>query len=157
MPGPNRETRVRFCDGLANIVVQYSIGPIITLHGQITAREYVDRLGNQGRPMFQMLFPNNVVVFQDNNASIHTAGTVQSRFEEHEGELQHLSWSAQSHLNITEPLWSDLETRLRNKFPPPTSLKQPEDVLHGEWYKIPLQTLQACTSPFREGLLLYWR
>jgi hypothetical protein len=38
-------------------------------------------------------------------------------------------------LNITEPLWSVLETRLRNRFPPPTSLKQPEDVLREEWYK----------------------
>jgi hypothetical protein len=48
MPGSNSETRGRFCNGLgSNIVVQYSAGPIITLHGQITAREYVDRLGNQ--------------------------------------------------------------------------------------------------------------
>jgi hypothetical protein len=29
-------------------------------------------------------------VFQDDSVHIHTAGTVQSRFEEHEGELQHL-------------------------------------------------------------------
>jgi hypothetical protein len=37
--------RGRFCDGLgSNIVVQYSVGPIITLHGRITAREYVGRL-----------------------------------------------------------------------------------------------------------------
>jgi hypothetical protein len=27
-------------------MVQYSAHPIFTLHGQITAREYVDRLGN---------------------------------------------------------------------------------------------------------------
>jgi hypothetical protein len=48
MPGYNSETRGRFCDGLgSNIVVQHSVGPIITLHGQITAREYVDRLDNQ--------------------------------------------------------------------------------------------------------------
>jgi hypothetical protein len=44
----------RFCDGLvSNIVVQCSVGPIITLHGRITAREYVDRLGNQVHPMIQ--------------------------------------------------------------------------------------------------------
>jgi hypothetical protein len=94
MSGSNSETRGRFCDGLgSNIVVQYSVGSIITLHGQITAREYVDRLGNQVYPMIQMLFPNNTV-FQDGNAPIHTAGTVQSWFEEHEGVLQHLPWPA---------------------------------------------------------------
>jgi hypothetical protein len=37
--------------------------------------------------MIQTLFPNNEALFQEDNAPIHTAGTVQSRFEEHEGEL----------------------------------------------------------------------
>jgi hypothetical protein len=45
-------------------------------------------------------------------------------------------------LNITEPLWSVLETTLRNKLPPPTSLKQLQDALQKEWYKIPLETIQ---------------
>jgi hypothetical protein len=74
---------------------------------------------------------------------IHTAGNVQSWFEEHEGKLQHLPWPAQSpDLNITEPLWSVLETNVRNRFPPRTSLKQLEDVLQEESYKIPLETVQ---------------
>jgi hypothetical protein len=38
--------------------------------------------------------------------------------------------------------WSVLETRVRNRFPPPTSLQQLEHVLQEEWYKIPLQTVQ---------------
>jgi hypothetical protein len=29
-----------------------------------------------------------------------------------------------------------------DRFPPPNSLKQLEDVLQGEWYKIPLHTVQ---------------
>jgi hypothetical protein len=58
MPVSNSETRERFSHGFgSNIVVQYSVGPIITLHGRITAREYVDRLGNQAHPMIQTLFP----------------------------------------------------------------------------------------------------
>jgi hypothetical protein len=72
----------------------------------------MDRLGNQVHPIIQTLFPNNNAVFQDDNTPIHTAETAQSWFEEHEGELQHLPWPAQSHLNITEPLWSVLETRV---------------------------------------------
>jgi hypothetical protein len=96
MPGSNSETRGRLCDGLgSNVAVQYSVVSIITLHGRITAREYVDRLCNQVHPMTQTLFPKNAVVFQDDNALIHTAGTVPSFFEEHEGELRHLPCPAQ--------------------------------------------------------------
>jgi hypothetical protein len=79
--------------------------------------------------MMQTLFLNDHVAFQDDSPTIHTAGTVQSWFDEHEDELQHLPWPAQSpDLNITESLWSVLKASVRNRFPPPTSLKQLEDV-----------------------------
>jgi hypothetical protein len=75
--------------------------------------------------VIQTLFPNNDAVYQDDNAPIHTAGTVQSWSEENEGELQHFPWLAHSpELKITEPLWSVLETRVRIRFLPPTSLKK---------------------------------
>jgi hypothetical protein len=32
--------------------------------------------------------------------------------------------------------------RMRSRFPPPSSLSELEDVLHEEWYSIPLQTIQ---------------
>jgi hypothetical protein len=41
-----------------------------------------------------------------------------------------------------KPLWSVLETRVRNTFPPLTFLKQFEDVLQEEWYKIPVETVR---------------
>jgi hypothetical protein len=89
---------------------------------------------------------------------INTAETVQSWFQEHKGKLQHLPWPAQSpDLNITEPLWSVLEARVRTRFPASTSLKKLEDVLQEEWYKISIETVQTCTVPFQEGLRLYWR
>jgi hypothetical protein len=56
--------------------VHYSLGPIITLHGRITAREYVDRLGNQVYPMIQTLFLNNDAVIQEADVPIHIAGTI---------------------------------------------------------------------------------
>jgi hypothetical protein len=85
-----------------------------------------------------MFLPNNDAVFQDDVPPTHTARSVHSWSEEHEDALQHLLWPAQSpHLNITEPLWSVLESRVRSRFPPPTSLKRLEDVLHEERYNIP--------------------
>jgi hypothetical protein len=41
-----------------------------------------------------------------------------------------------------EHLWSVLETKVRNRFPPPTSLKQLGDVLQEDWYGIALETTQ---------------
>jgi hypothetical protein len=79
MPDSNNETRGRFCDGLgSNIMMQYYVVFIITLHGRITARRHVDRLRNRVHPIIQTLFPNKDAVFQDDNAHIQTAGTVQS-------------------------------------------------------------------------------
>jgi hypothetical protein len=42
-------------------------------------------------------------------------------------------------MNITALLWSVLKNRVRNRFPPPTSLKQCKDVFQEKWYKIMLE------------------
>jgi hypothetical protein len=141
-------------------ISRYSTGPIqvITLNGRNTASDYVDILGNQVLPMVQMLFHNNDAIFQDDISPIHTARSVQSRFQKYEDALQHLPWPAQSpHLNIIESLWSVFKTRVRSRFPPPSSLKQLEDVLHKGWYNIPLQNIQNFMSLFQERYKLYYR
>jgi hypothetical protein len=46
-------------------------------------------------------------------------------------------------LATTEPLWSVLETRVRNRLPPPPSLKQLEYALQEEWHKIPLKIFHS--------------
>jgi hypothetical protein len=55
----------------------------------------VEMSDNHVHPMIQTLIPNSDAAFQLDSALIHTARTVQSWFEEHEGELQHPSWPAQ--------------------------------------------------------------
>jgi len=58
-------------------------------------------------------------------------------------EVQHLPWPSQSpDLNIIEPLWAVLETRIRRRFPPPSSLPELEAVLHEEWLQILLTIIQ---------------
>jgi hypothetical protein len=49
--------------------------------------ELLQGLGDQVHALIQTLFQNNTV-FHDKSAPIHTAVTIQSLLEEHEGELQ---------------------------------------------------------------------
>lgn len=122
----------------------YSAGPIVTLKGRVTAKNYTDILADHVHPMLQILFPEGDVIFQDDNAPIHAARCVQAWFQEHEDEVQHLPWPAQSpDLNIIEPLWSVLEARVRTRYPPPTSLPELQQLLHDEWSNIPLDTIQC--------------
>jgi hypothetical protein len=89
--------------------------------------------------MVQM-FPNNDVIFQDGSSPVHTTRIVASWFVDHEDALQHLSRPAQLP-DILKPLWSVLESEVRSRFPPPSSLKQLEDVLNEVSCNIPLETV----------------
>lgn len=52
--------------------------------------EVWDKLGNQVCSIICTLFLNNDAIFQGDSFPIHTAGTVKSWFEEHEGDLYYL-------------------------------------------------------------------
>jgi hypothetical protein len=91
--------------------------------------------------MIKTLFPNNDAVFQEDSAFIHTARNVwfshglksmKVNFNIFPGQQNHQI------LNVIEPLCSVL---MRNRFPSPASLKQLENVLQEEWYKILLGTI----------------
>jgi hypothetical protein len=60
----------------------------------------VDKLGDQVRPLIQALFLNKDAVFQD-NSPIHTAGSIQSWFEEHENVLQRVLWPNNHQISTT--------------------------------------------------------
>lgn len=60
----------------------YSAGPIIQITGRMTANEHLDILNDEVLTMTSILLPNTVI-FQDDNAPIHTAKKVQFWFEEH--------------------------------------------------------------------------
>jgi len=72
----------------------YSAGPKTTLNGRIGSSDYVDILGNQMHPAFQVLFPNHDAIFQDDNWPINIARSVQSLFQEHENALKQIPWPA---------------------------------------------------------------
>jgi len=84
---------------------------------------------------------------------IHKARSVQSWLKEHNDALQHFPWTAQSpDLNTIEPLWSVLESRVRSRFPSPSSLKHLADMLHEQWYRL----FRTHMNLFQEGYKLYF-
>ncbi|GFX27653.1 transposable element Tc1 transposase [Trichonephila clavipes] len=93
--------------------------------------------GGTGASICQTSFPGECPLYQDNNAPIHTAKIVQEWFAEHEGEVGHLDWPPHSpDLNIIEHLWGYLESKLRARFPPPSTILALETALHEEWLHI---------------------
>lgn len=75
-------------------------------------------------------WPANTAIFQDDNAPIHTAKTVQSWSNERQNITKHLPWPVRSpDVNIFEPKWGVFEQIARSRFPPPTSLKRLADIL----------------------------
>ncbi|GFU73946.1 transposable element Tcb2 transposase [Trichonephila clavipes] len=116
------------------------LGPLVTLHGKVKAAHYVNILRDQN-PFVQTSFPGECPLYQDDNAGIHTAKIVQEWFAEHEGEVGHLDWPQSPDLNIIEHLWGYLESKLRARFPPPSTISALEAALHEEWLHIPLQVV----------------
>ncbi|GFX12088.1 transposable element Tcb2 transposase [Trichonephila clavipes] len=94
------------------------LGPLVTLHGKVKATHYVNILGDQVHPFVQTSFPGECPLYQDDNAPIHTAKIVQEWFAEHERE-----------------------SKLRARFPPPSTISALETALHEEWLHIPLQVV----------------
>ncbi|GFW54956.1 transposable element Tcb1 transposase [Trichonephila clavipes] len=117
------------------------LGPLVTLHGKVKAAHYVNILGDQVHPFVQTSFPGECPLYQDESVPIHTAKIVQW-FAEHEGEVGHLYWPPHSpDLNIIEHLWGYLKSKLRARFPPPSTISALETALHEEWLHIPLQVV----------------
>jgi hypothetical protein len=119
----------------------YSAGPIDTLHGRITARDYMDRLAYQVHPMIQTLF--RTTQFSNTVVPPLTAGTVQAWFEEPPFSMASIVTRFEHHGTTVV----SLETGVTKRFPLPTSLQQFEHVLQEEMCKIPLETVRNLYEP----------
>jgi hypothetical protein len=80
----------------------YSVGPFITLHGRIIAREYMDRLGNQVHPMIQTFFQTIMPLFPQLEPFIHGLKNTKMNFNIFPG--QHNS-KIRASLNQARQFW----------------------------------------------------
>ena len=120
-----------------------SLSPIVALYGRINSKDYLNILGDHVHPMVHALFPDFDGIFQDNNAPIHTVHVVKNWYEKHKSELNHTEWPPQSRsLNIIEQLWCVLERQVRNRYHPPSCLKELKQVLMEKWLKISLDEVR---------------
>ena len=65
---------------------------------------------------------------------------VKNWYEEHESELEHMDLTPD--LDIIEHLWRFFEQQVRNRYPPPSCLKELEQVLMEKWPKITLDEVR---------------
>lgn len=119
-------------------ILWFSVGPMITLKGHITAKNYVNMLANKVHPRVKTLLPNGDGVSQDGTKPLFTeltsprTGFLSTRM------ICHISPAHYSHqtsiiLNLYGLHWS---------YPLPSSLPELCNVLQQDWYKIPLASIQ---------------
>ena len=81
------------------------LGPLVVLREKVTGEHYRSIFADHLHPMLQTVFPGERPLFQDDNAPLHRACWVQTWLDEHNDEVEHLTWYPQfPDLNIIEPL-----------------------------------------------------
>jgi transposase len=99
-------------------------GPLVTCHGHMRAVQYVNIL-DENLPSFIETLPEDIkndVIFQQDNATIHTARVTKGWFEDNEIEL--LDWPPNSpDMNPIEHVWKELKAKLHYQFPDTYALR----------------------------------
>lgn len=67
-----------------------NLEPLVVLRGKIADKHYRSILADHFHPRLKTLFPGERPMFQDDNAPVHMAPCIQTWFDEHSDEVEHL-------------------------------------------------------------------
>ena len=111
------------------------LGPLIIIDGNLNAKKYTAMLSEVKENMEQLYGKLDKLHFQQDNAPCHKAKATMKWFSKNKVPL--IPWPAQSpDLNPIEPLWDELDRRIRARKPLPSNLTELKVALQEEWSNI---------------------
>jgi len=115
------------------------VGPLVRMEGNVDADEYLNAFRYRLWRWYPGLY-NQSMIFQDDNASSHTAGLANEWFEKY-GILR-LEWPSKSpDCNIIEDIWNHLKYQLRGKIYDDED--ELWDCLCKEWNRVPISLIES--------------
>ena len=105
-------------------------------------KKYIDIIDEHLWPVVARHYPRNDYIFQDDNAPIHRARSVQEY--KLQNNIYSMVWPAQSpDLNIIENVWLRLKRELKNGNNIITSKNELEMAIRRVWPNIPVNYIQS--------------
>ena len=136
---PGRQPRVSLM--IWACITWHGVGTLTVVNGNINAPKYIEIIDSHLWPVVARHFPGNNYIFQDDNAPVHRARTVQNYKQTN--NINGMVWPAQSpDANIIENCWLMLKNKLSARRQHIQSAADLEREIRDIWQNIPVNYIQ---------------